>query len=113
VSLNKGTGSKYPTVTLGGVTYPVKVTREILLYRMIQKGIDFSNKNNRPKALEMICETIHFLIADHFHGTVEDLAQLIIQENKIIECGAAIKQLLETETVPPAQITTVPARYVM
>lgn len=103
-----GTGVQYPHITLGGVDYELKFTREVLYYRLSKAGLDLGNLGDRLKNLAAVCDIVHALIGRSFSGTAEDVAQMILAEDKIRECATAIAEALG-KVLPPAQPTQVTA----
>ncbi len=96
------TGILFPEVELAGVKYTLKFTREVLLYRLSRRGLDVGNLNVRLKALAAVVDFTYALIEDRFVGTADDLAQIILQENKVAVCADAIRDALG-KVFPPTQ----------
>ena len=45
--MNNGTGALYPTIEIGGVSYELRISREVLLYRLSRKGISLADLRGR------------------------------------------------------------------
>ncbi len=94
-----GSGIEYPHVTLGGVTYEVKMTRGTLLYRLSRNGIDLRELTG-PKAFSTMVDTLHACIQGHFRSNAESLAEVIMAEDKAVECSNAVNEALK-KAFPP------------
>lgn len=72
----KASGTEYPELELGGVTYEVKFTRGIL-YRLDKAGVTFNpqfTKTTSTVKLANLIDVLHMVIS--FEGTHEELAEL-------------------------------------
>lgn len=100
---------EFPKITLGGVEYVVKFTRGGMIYRMIKSGANFAElRPGHPKFFSATVDALHAALFGQFTGTSEDLADLMVTENKVTECTAAIlvavgKVFPPTQAAPPVE----------
>src|SRR5579871_1218267 len=87
-----GTGIQYPEITLGGVTYVVRFTRGALLYRVAKRGLTIADvySTDGNKRLAAVFDLLHAMLGDYFLGTVEDLSEALVTEEKVAEATVAV-----------------------
>lgn len=78
------TGIVYPKITLGGVEYELKFSRGSLFRRMGNAGVanlgDLMGGNLIGFA-KMI-DTLHAILGDQYRGSADDLADMVLTEDK-------------------------------
>ena len=75
-----GTGIEYPTITIGGKVYTVKLTRAAL-YRLGKAGIKINFQTAGDKALFDFSNLVDiFHLVCGFAGTHEELAELLFDQ---------------------------------
>jgi hypothetical protein len=104
-----GTGVQYPEITLGGVTYTVKCTRAVLLFRLSRKGIAFTDLNDPKTRFAALFEIFHAMIGDQAQGkSVEDFVQIASDESKVqavdIAVGQAIPKVFPSTQAPATPV---------
>src|SRR5579885_541605 len=90
------TGIVYPEITLGGVEYEVKLTQGLLCYRLGRLGTDmnglFTERN--LASFSKLVDVLHAAISDVYKGKPEDLAELVMSEQKQVELGRVVFEAL-------------------
>lgn len=99
-----GTGIIYPTIELGGKFYTVKFTRGGLLYRLSRSGTSLSDLTSGSKNFASVIDVLHAALYGQYAGTAEDLAELVLSENKTGELSMVIGEALK-KVFPPTQVT--------
>lgn len=94
MSETNGSGIQYPTLELGGKTYVVKFTRGALLYRLGRKGLSFEHLMNGANFATII-DFLHAALSGQYQGTEEDLADVVLNEGKTLEVGAALAEAVK------------------
>lgn len=108
MSDTNGTGIIYPTLELGGKTYIVKFSRGGILYRLSKSGTSLMDLTGGSKNFAAVIDVLHAALFSQFDGSQEDLAELVLAENKTAEVSAAIGEALK-KVFPP---TSAPAEAV-
>jgi hypothetical protein len=100
-----GSGIDYPKLTLGGVEYELKLTKGRLMFRMSNRGVAALSLRNPDQNVASLIKTLHALICDTYLGTEEDLAEMVIDEDKLKEAAGAVAQALKKAfpSTAPAQ----------
>lgn len=96
-----GTGIIYPTITLGGIEYTVKFTRGGIVYRMSKAGVSISELGNPKTSFGALVDILHAALPD-YKGMNEDLANLVLSEDKAGEASRLIAEALG-KVFPPSQ----------
>lgn len=106
-----GTGIIYPTIELGGVTYELKFTRGALFYRLSRLGVDLGTAFTNI-TFSVRVDILHSIIAGtgpgKYAGTTEELADLVLTENKSKEVVELLLAALG-KVFPPTQAAQAPA----
>lgn len=89
-----GTGIIYPEITLDDVTYTLKISREVLLYRLSAKGVRILDLRG-PKSFATLFDLFHAIIQDRYSGTVEDLVTLAHAEDKVAQIDSAMAEVIK------------------
>lgn len=95
---------EYPTLSLGGVDYIVKFTRGAMIYRVAKSGANFAHLYGADpaKRLAAVIDCLHAALFEQFTGTPDQLAELVIGENKIAEATTALLMTMG-KVFPPTQ----------
>jgi hypothetical protein len=94
---------EFPKITLGGVEYTVKFTRGGMIYRMIKSGASFADLvPGSPKFFSAVIDTLHAALFGQFAGSPEELAEIIVSENKVKDCAVALNVAMG-KVFPPTQ----------
>ncbi len=106
---------EYPKLTLGGREYELKFTRGAMIYRVAKSGANFGDLygNEPSKRLAAVIDCLHAALYGQFPGTVDELADLVIGENKVGEATTALlvtlgKVFPPTQAAAPADADQVP-----
>ncbi len=102
-----GTGIEYPTIELGGREYTVKFTRGGILYRLNKNGANLSDLGG-SKSFATLVDVLHAALFGQFNGTTDELAELIVAEEKILAADHAVSEALK-KVFPPTQSAAVAA----
>lgn len=94
------TGVLYPTFELAGITYELRIDREILLYRLSRKGVTLGDLRG-PKSYATLHDVLYAIIQDRFIGSAEDLVRLIASENKYLQMDQALAEVVKKVFPPP------------
>ena len=97
-------GILYPTIELGGVSYELRISREILLYRLSAKGISMINLRG-PKSFATLFDVLYAIVQDRYLGTVEELVSLVHEEQKVSAVDVAVAEVIKKvfpQPTPPA-----------
>ena len=76
------TGIEYPTITLGGVAYELRLSRHVLAFRLSKRGLTLADLRSGARQLSALYEVLHAMISDRYLGSVEDLVELVASEEK-------------------------------
>ena len=101
MSQTNGSGLQFPTLELGGVTYIVKFTRGGLLYRLNKAGASMADLGGQ-KSFAASIDLLHAALYGQFLGTPEELADLVLSEEKILQIGEVLGEALK-KVFPPTQ----------
>lgn len=98
------TNIEYPKLTLGNVEYVVKFTRGAMIYRVAKSGANFGDLygSEPSKRLAAVIDCLHAALFGQFNGTVDQLADIVIGENKVGEATTALLTTLG-KVFPPTQ----------
>ncbi len=102
MSETNGSGIIYPTIELGGVTYVVKFTRGGLLYRLSKSATNLSDLASGPRSLAAVVDVFHAALFGQYNGTPEELAELVLAEDKLAQVSGIVADSLK-KVFPPTQ----------
>lgn len=102
-----GTGIEYPKIELGGKVYTVKFTRGGILYRLNKNGTSLSDLGG-AKSFATLIDVFHAALHGQFKGTAEELAELVVSEEKIATVDSVVAEALK-KAFPPTQAAAVAA----
>lgn len=94
---SNGTGITYPTIELGGKVYTVKFTRGGLLYRLSKQGTNLADLRGSRNFATLV-DVLFAGLYGQYEGTSEDLAELILSENKSSAMDEVIAEALKKVT---------------
>ncbi len=103
---SNGTGIEFPTLELGGKTYTIKFTRGGFVYRLSKSGTDL-NSLVKGRNFAAVMDVLFAALYGQFHGTVEDLAELVLVESKTAEVGLIVRDAIK-KVFPPTIKPDVP-----
>ena len=103
-----GTGVEYPQLTLGGVTYTLKLTRGQLMYRFSKRNISMGLRVGQA-GIAMLADQLHAMIQGAYFGSPEDLLEMILGEDKLKETANAVDEAIKKVFPPPIQAATAAA----
>lgn len=92
--IEKASGVGYPEITLGGITYTLRISREIWIFRLSELGVTLTDLIG-PKRHSALIKTLYVIIAGRYQGTVEDLVTLIAAEGKLAAVDVAISDTIK------------------
>jgi len=108
-----GTGAAYPTIELAGVTYELRISREVLLYRLSRKGISLADLRG-PKGFATLHDVLYAIVQDRYPGGVEDLVSLIQAEGKLklldVTLSEVVKKVFPSTLPAPAAVEAQPEK---
>lgn len=107
---SNGTGITYPTIELGGKTYTVKFTRGGLLYRLSKQGVNLASLNSVNRFATLV-DILFAGLYGQYEGTSEDLAELVLSENKSANMDDVIAEALKKVT-PSSSAATAAAEII-
>ena len=102
-----GTGVEYPTIELGGKVYTVRFTRGGILYRLNKNGINLAELGG-ARSFSTLIDVFHAALHGQYAGTPEDLAELVVSEEKAQAVDTAVAEALK-KVFPPTQTAAVAA----
>ena len=102
------TGNEYPTIELGGVVYTLKFRRGDFAFRLSDKGVNMFDRLDPIKNLAANVKILHMLLVPQFPGSHEDLAEILIEEKKVV-AAAQIINVAVGKVFPSPEVTPVAA----
>ena len=94
-----GSGIQWPQITLGGVTYTLKVTKGSLTFRFSKYSIPF--RRFGPTAGAVLAEQLWAILLGQYFGSAESLFEMMFDENHLAAVAAAVDEAVGKVFPPP------------
>lgn len=99
--ITNATGIEYPTLELGGKLYTVKFTRGGLMYRLNKAGTSLAALGSE-RSFSAYIDILHAALFGQYDGTPEDLAEIVMAEEKLPQLADAVNNAIK-KAFPPSQ----------
>jgi hypothetical protein len=81
---------EFPKLTLRGTEHTIRFTRGAFAYHMSKKGLELADLRSNIKVIGTLTDLLMFAFHPPFQGSAEDLADALIEENKMAAANVAV-----------------------
>ena len=81
---------EFPKLTLRGTEHTIRFTRGAFAYHMGKMGLDFADLRNKTKVMGTLTDILMFTLQPPFPGSPEELADVLIDEEKSAAANVAV-----------------------